>query len=48
MRNTIQLRFDRNRNLLFDLFGSAPRPLGDNPYVFVGHIGISFDGKIVK
>ena len=48
MRNAVHLNLDRNRDLLFDLFGSAPRPLRNNLHVVVGDIGVGFDRQIMK
>src|SRR5208283_1031949 len=46
--DSIQLCFDGNRDLLFDFFRRASWPLRDDPYVFVGNVGIRFNRKVVE
>ena len=38
----------RDRDLLLNLFGRAPRPLGNHVDVIIGYIGIGFDRQIVE
>jgi hypothetical protein len=45
MGDAIQFHLERNRDLLFDLFGSVTRPLRDDLRVGVGDVGICFDGQ---
>ena len=47
-RDAVHRDFERNRDLLLDLFGGDSRPLGDDLNVIVGHVGIGFNGKSVK
>src|SRR5271165_2410089 len=46
--NSVQLRFDRNRDLLLNFFSSPSWPLRNDPHIFVGNVGIRFDREIVK
>src|SRR6202165_4401883 len=46
--NPIQGDFERDGDLLFDLFGSVARPLRDDLRISVGDIGIRFYGQIAK
>jgi len=42
------LHFDRNGDLLLDLFRGAPRPLRNDAYVVVADIGLGFHRQVVK
>src|SRR6202140_2882001 len=48
VRNTVQGDFERDGDLLFDLFGSMAGPLRNDLRVSVGDVGIGLDGKITK
>src|ERR1700722_9130197 len=48
MRNAIQFDFQRNCDLLLDLFGRVSRPLRDDLRVGVGNVGIRLNREIVK
>ena len=48
VRDAVHDDFQRDRDLLFDLFGGDSRPLRDDLDVIVGDIGIGFDGKSWK
>ena len=45
VRDAVHDDFQRNRDLLFDLFRGNSRPLRDDLHVVVGHVGIGLDGK---
>ena len=45
VRQAVHHDFQRNRHLLFDLFGGAAGPLRDDVHVVVGHVRISLDGQ---
>src|ERR1700751_2430140 len=40
--------FERDSDLLLDLFGGNAGPLGNDVYVVVGDVRIRFDGKLMK
>src|ERR1700687_6195029 len=46
--NAVQGDFERDRDLLFDLFSGMAGPLRDDLRVSVGDVGIRFDGQITK
>src|SRR5580692_9764170 len=48
VRQSVHLDFNRNGDLLFDFFGGAPGPLGDDLDIIIGNVGIRLDGEIVK
>src|ERR1039458_1823066 len=48
VRNSVHLDFDRNGDLLLNLFGRPARPLRDDGYIVIGDIGISLNRKVVK
>jgi hypothetical protein len=48
VRDAIYGILDRNRNLLFDLLGGNPRPLGDDLDVVIGDVGIGFYRETAK
>jgi len=45
VRNAVHYDFERNRDLLFDLFRRNPWPLCNDLDVVVGHVGIGLDGQ---
>src|SRR6516165_8143383 len=47
-RYTVHNHFQRNRNLLLDLFRGYPGPLGDDLYVVVGDVRVGVDRQIVE
>ena len=47
-RNTVHHDFERDRDLLLDLFGGDPGPLRDDIDVVVRHVRIRFDRKLVE
>ncbi len=47
-RNPVHHDFERNGDLLLDLFGGDSRPLRDDLDVVIGDVGISFHGEIVE
>ena len=48
MRDAVQFYFQRNRDLLFDFFGSVAGPLSDDLRVGVGDVGLGFDGELMQ
>ena len=46
--HAVQLRLDRNRDLLLHFFRRTARPLRDDPNILVGDVGIGFDGQVVE
>src|ERR1700757_753875 len=48
MGDAVEFDFKGNSNLLLDFFGGMSGPLRDDLGVRIGHIGIRFDGQIVK
>src|SRR5271156_3211543 len=48
MRNSVHLNFNGDGDLLFDFFGGATGPLGDDLDVVVRHVRIGFDGEVVE
>src|SRR5271155_587140 len=48
MGDAVHHDFERNRDLLLDLFRRNPRPLSDNFDVVVGYVGISLNGKVTE
>src|ERR1700722_15185351 len=48
VRNSVHDDFQRNGDLLFDLFRGNSRPLGDDLNIVVGDVGISFDGETLE
>ena len=48
LRNAVHGDFQGNSDLLLDLLGGDPRPLGDDFDVIVGHVRIGVDGQIVE
>src|SRR6516164_666575 len=48
MCDTVEFDFERNSDLLLDFLGGVSGPLRDDLSVCIGHIGIGFDGEIVK
>ena len=48
VRDARHLDFERDRDLLLDLFGRAAGPLGDDVDVVVGYIRIGLDRQIVE
>src|SRR5438445_5731889 len=48
MRNSVHLDFNRNRDLLFDLFRGVAGPLRNDLNVVVRHVRVRFDRQAVK
>ena len=48
VRDSAHLNFERNGDLLLDLFRGDPRPLRDDLDIVVCHVGIGFYGKLMK
>src|SRR5258706_13529140 len=48
MGEAVHHDFERNRDLLLDLFGGASGPLRDDLNVVVGDIRVSFNGKLLE
>ena len=48
MRNAVHHDFERDRDLLLDLFRGNSRPLRDNVDIVIRDIGISFYREIMK
>ena len=48
VRQTVHLNFDGDGDLLFDFFGGAAGPLGDDLDIIVGDVGIGFHWKGVE
>src|SRR5258708_39712849 len=48
MRNSVHADFERNSDLLLDLFGRNSWPLRDDLDVVVGNVRISFNRKLMK
>ena len=48
VRDAVHGDFQRDGDLLLDLFGGNSRPLRDDLDVVVGHVGIGFDGKLME
>ena len=46
--NAGHLHFDRHGDLLLDLFGGAPRPLGNDLDVVVGYVGVGLHRQVMK
>ena len=46
--NAVHHDFERNGDLLLDLFGGNSRPLRDDLHVVIRHVRIGFDGKLVE
>jgi hypothetical protein len=46
--DSVQLGLDGNGDLLLDFFGGTAGPLGDDPDVLVGHIGVRLNRQVVK
>ncbi len=40
--------FQRDRDLLLNLFGGAAGPLSDDGDVIVGNVRVGFDGEVMK
>ena len=48
MRDAVHDDFERNRDLLFDLFCRNPWPLRDDLDVVIGHVGIRLNGQSLE
>ncbi len=48
VRDAVHCYFKGNGDLLLDLLGGDARPLRDDFHIIVGHVGIRFDGKLMK
>src|ERR1035438_4440673 len=48
MRDAVHDNFDRDCDLLFNLFTGAARPLSNHLDVVVCHIGVGFHGKVLE
>ena len=48
VRDAVHCDFERDRNLLLDLFGGDARPLRDDFDIVVGYVWICFDGELMK
>ena len=48
VRDAVHHDFERNRDLLLDLFRGDSRPLRDDLHIVVRHVGIRFDGKLME
>src|SRR5580692_893183 len=48
VRDAVHHDFERNRDLLLDLFRRNPRPLSDDLDIVVGYIGIRLNGKVTE
>jgi hypothetical protein len=46
--DAVHYDFERNRDLLLDLFGGSSRPLGDDFNIVVCHVRVCFDRKLVE